>query len=195
VQLYRYFVSQSIEFCRHKPLCCFSTSVHCSYCLFRYRLSPEAFGYTLVCVCVCVILSFFCSRYGYFLPYMQTVWGIRIVSSGFSYSKPLEIVNYFHENFSVNRTKDITVHISEVKIGICLFENMCWDSPGKAEESTPPHQKKNSIFELWAIFKPITSAWFTMSRLTTCWTYPLQYMQYATQFSFLVYSPTTVLHI
>jgi hypothetical protein len=27
VQLYRYFVSQSSEFCRHKPLCCFSTSV------------------------------------------------------------------------------------------------------------------------------------------------------------------------
>jgi hypothetical protein len=26
VQLYRYFVSQSGEFCRHNPLCCFSTS-------------------------------------------------------------------------------------------------------------------------------------------------------------------------
>jgi len=45
VQLYRYFVSQSSEFCRHNPLCCFSTSV---CCLFRYRLSPETFGYTLV---------------------------------------------------------------------------------------------------------------------------------------------------
>jgi len=32
--LYRYFVSQSSEFCRHNPLCCFSTSVYC--CLFRY---------------------------------------------------------------------------------------------------------------------------------------------------------------
>jgi len=40
VQLYRYFVSQSSEFCRHNPLCCFSTSV----CLFRYRLS---LGYRL----------------------------------------------------------------------------------------------------------------------------------------------------
>jgi hypothetical protein len=47
VQLYRYFVNQSSEFCRHNPLCCFSTSVYC--CLFRYRLSPETFGYTLVC--------------------------------------------------------------------------------------------------------------------------------------------------
>jgi hypothetical protein len=47
VQLYRYFVSQSSEFCCHSPLCCFSTSV-CCCCLFRYRLSPETFGYTLV---------------------------------------------------------------------------------------------------------------------------------------------------
>jgi hypothetical protein len=29
VQLYRYFVSHSSEFCRHGPLCCFSTSVYC----------------------------------------------------------------------------------------------------------------------------------------------------------------------
>jgi len=36
VQLYRYFVSQSSEFCRHNPLYC---------CLFLYRLSPETFGY------------------------------------------------------------------------------------------------------------------------------------------------------
>jgi len=47
--LYRYFVSQSSEFCRHNPLCCFPTSVCCRfYCLFRYRLSPETSGYTLV---------------------------------------------------------------------------------------------------------------------------------------------------
>jgi hypothetical protein len=50
VQLYRYFVSQSGEFCRHNHLCCFSTWVYCCCCccLFRYRLSPETFGYTLV---------------------------------------------------------------------------------------------------------------------------------------------------
>jgi hypothetical protein len=49
VNLYRYFVSQSSEFCRHNPLCCFSTSVYCCCCcLFRYRLSPKTFGYTLV---------------------------------------------------------------------------------------------------------------------------------------------------
>jgi hypothetical protein len=29
VQLYRYFVSQSSEFCRHNPLCSFSASVYC----------------------------------------------------------------------------------------------------------------------------------------------------------------------
>jgi hypothetical protein len=38
--LYRYFVSQSSEFCRYNHLCCFSTCVYCC-CLFRYRLSPE----------------------------------------------------------------------------------------------------------------------------------------------------------
>jgi hypothetical protein len=31
VQLYRYFVSQSSEFCRRNPLCCFSTSVYRCY--------------------------------------------------------------------------------------------------------------------------------------------------------------------
>jgi hypothetical protein len=51
VQLYRYFVSQSSEFYRHNPLCCFSMSVYCCCCcccLFCYRLSPKTFGYTLV---------------------------------------------------------------------------------------------------------------------------------------------------
>jgi len=40
-------MSQPNEFCRHNPLCCFSTSVYCCCCLFHYRLSPETFGYTL----------------------------------------------------------------------------------------------------------------------------------------------------
>jgi hypothetical protein len=48
VQLYRYFVSQYSEFCRHNTLCCFSTSVYCCCYLFRYRLSPETFEYTLI---------------------------------------------------------------------------------------------------------------------------------------------------
>jgi len=48
VQLYRYFMSQSSEFCRHKPLCCFSASVYCCKHIFLYQLSPETFGYTLV---------------------------------------------------------------------------------------------------------------------------------------------------
>jgi len=59
MQLYHCFVSQSSEFCRHNPLCCFSTSVyyyyyyhhhhhhHHHHCLFRW-LSPGTFGYTLV---------------------------------------------------------------------------------------------------------------------------------------------------
>jgi hypothetical protein len=38
MQLYRYFMSQSSEFCRHNPLCCFSPSVYCCCCCccFRY---------------------------------------------------------------------------------------------------------------------------------------------------------------
>jgi len=49
VQLYRYFVSQSSEFCRHNPLLCFSMWVYwCQCCLFRCRLSPKIFGYNLV---------------------------------------------------------------------------------------------------------------------------------------------------
>jgi hypothetical protein len=35
-------------FCFHNPLCCFSTTVYCCKCIFRYRLSPETFGYTVV---------------------------------------------------------------------------------------------------------------------------------------------------
>jgi hypothetical protein len=54
VQLHRYFVSQSSEFCRHNPLSCFSTSVYYCCCLFRYRLSPETFGYTLVWYTKCI---------------------------------------------------------------------------------------------------------------------------------------------
>jgi hypothetical protein len=48
VQLYRYCVSQSSEFCRHNPLCCFSTTVYCCKRIFCYRLSPETFGYPRV---------------------------------------------------------------------------------------------------------------------------------------------------
>jgi hypothetical protein len=50
VQLGRYFVNQFSDFCRHNPLCCFSTSVYCCKRIFRYRLSPETFGYTLICL-------------------------------------------------------------------------------------------------------------------------------------------------
>jgi len=48
VQLYRYFLSQYSEFCRHNPLCFFSTSVYFCKHISRYRLSPETSAYTLV---------------------------------------------------------------------------------------------------------------------------------------------------
>jgi ribosomal protein S16 len=50
VQLYRYFVSQSSEFYRHNHLYCFSTSNTKCKSIFRYRLSPKTFGYTLICM-------------------------------------------------------------------------------------------------------------------------------------------------
>jgi hypothetical protein len=43
-------MSQSSEFCRLNPLCCFSTSVYCYWCLLRHRLSPETFGYTYLSI-------------------------------------------------------------------------------------------------------------------------------------------------
>jgi hypothetical protein len=48
LQFYRYSVNQSSEFCRHNLLCCFLTSVYCCTPTFRYQLSLETFGYTLI---------------------------------------------------------------------------------------------------------------------------------------------------
>jgi hypothetical protein len=45
VQLYLYFVSQSNEFYCHNPLCRFSMINTKGKDTFRYRLSPETFGY------------------------------------------------------------------------------------------------------------------------------------------------------
>jgi hypothetical protein len=41
-------VSQSSEFCSHNPLCCFSTSKAKGKRIYRYRLKPETYGYTLL---------------------------------------------------------------------------------------------------------------------------------------------------
>jgi hypothetical protein len=48
MQLYRYVVSQYSEFCHNNIFCCFSTSNTKGNRIFRYRLSPETFEYTLV---------------------------------------------------------------------------------------------------------------------------------------------------
>jgi hypothetical protein len=49
VQFYRYFVTQSSEFCCHNPLKRTATSNTKGKSIFRYWLSQETFGYTLVC--------------------------------------------------------------------------------------------------------------------------------------------------
>jgi len=41
-------VSLSSDFCRHNPLCCFSTSNTKDKLIFLYRLSSDTSGYTLV---------------------------------------------------------------------------------------------------------------------------------------------------
>jgi len=62
VQLYRYFVSQSSKFCYLKVLCCFSTSAY--YCSFRYRLSPDTFGCTVVdYIALCGLFLESCNRW------------------------------------------------------------------------------------------------------------------------------------
>jgi len=48
MQLHRYFMGQSSEFCCHNPLCCFLTSNTKGQHIFHYRLSPETFGYTFI---------------------------------------------------------------------------------------------------------------------------------------------------
>jgi hypothetical protein len=53
VKLFRYFVSQSCEFCCHNHLCCFSTSVYCC-CLFRYDLVRELLDTSRTRARVCV---------------------------------------------------------------------------------------------------------------------------------------------
>jgi hypothetical protein len=73
MQLYRYFVSQSSEFCRHNTLCCFLMSI---CCLFRYRLSPETFGHTLLRFIAQYIYCRPCSRYCGIAdnPLLQSQW-------------------------------------------------------------------------------------------------------------------------
>jgi hypothetical protein len=47
-----------VSFVAHNPLYCFSTSVFCCKRIFRYRLSPETFGYTFVVLLIRAALSF-----------------------------------------------------------------------------------------------------------------------------------------
>jgi len=49
-------MSHSTEFCSHNPSCCFSTSNTEGKRIFRYRLSPETFGYTFSNAAVRLIL-------------------------------------------------------------------------------------------------------------------------------------------
>jgi hypothetical protein len=75
-------VSQSSEFCRHNPLCFFSSSVNC--CRFRYRLSPKTFGYSLICFQVISLTDVFQSElYIHFLCFTSVLYLDALVLIGF----------------------------------------------------------------------------------------------------------------
>jgi hypothetical protein len=63
MQLSRYFVSQSSEFCRHNPLCCFSTSVYLLLLFIslstqsgNFLIHPRMYVCMYVCMCVYVCM-------------------------------------------------------------------------------------------------------------------------------------------
>jgi hypothetical protein len=104
VQLYRYFMSQSSEFCRHDPLCCFSTSVYCCCyccCWFHYRLSPETFGYNLVCVDPCIREGTVCKNL-YIWTHDLTSFNVTV-----NWKSPMIIdcrnVNLVHNHLNIQR--------------------------------------------------------------------------------------------
>jgi hypothetical protein len=59
VKLYRYFVSQSSEFCRHNTLCCFSTSVCCYFVIDSVRKLLDTPSYSICITCIYLHLQLF----------------------------------------------------------------------------------------------------------------------------------------
>jgi len=72
MQLYRYFMRQSCEFCRHNPLKGTATSNTKGRRIFRYRL--ETFGYTLVTKAFRVKLSLYLTKQ----HAMKTYGGVEV---------------------------------------------------------------------------------------------------------------------
>jgi hypothetical protein len=144
VQLYRYFVSQSSEFCSHNPLCCFTTSVYCC-CLFRYRLSPETFGYTLVHFTVediprFILLAF---RIGHLVTIYYSQNFVTLFFRTINLIKTSEVkVVYFRNtkgkwwnaSFAVKRRKrinsDWSLHLSRNNNDLALISNFTEPSQG-----------------------------------------------------------------
>jgi len=106
VQSYRNFVSQSSEFCRHNPLRYFSTSVHCCKSIFRYLLSPETFGYSLVYLEISLFLYGFsngnlCAELVQPMNATCPVWVAFISFSRWCGAKTTSSKAYLHIMFSV----------------------------------------------------------------------------------------------
>jgi hypothetical protein len=108
--LYRYFMSQSSEFCRHNPLCCFSVSVYCYCCLFRYRLSPENLD-TPSYVCISHLSHACCMPHSSHPPWFDdpnnTCWSVQVMkllsvlsSAAYRHFLPLRSTYSSHTLFS-----------------------------------------------------------------------------------------------
>jgi len=88
VQLYHYFLSQSSEVCCHNLLCCFSTTNTKGKHIFRYRLSLETFGYTLVYI----LLR---------LPVASSLLGRNILLSIISQTLSFLVLTEFHTHIKL----------------------------------------------------------------------------------------------
>jgi hypothetical protein len=123
MQLYRSFVSQSSEFCRHNLLCSFSTSVYCCKHIFRYRLSPETFGYTLVYYLLLLLLLYITKFFKF--TYMTSIGRITEndeMKSMWTY--PLHILSCHLSRYSdyvTGWTIGVLGFDSRLGLGISLF--------------------------------------------------------------------------
>jgi hypothetical protein len=167
MQLYRYFASQSSEFCRHNTLYCFSSSV-CCCCLFRYRLSPETFGYTIVFLVKCRIVKLAISL-SRFLSLVQDslvsiATRLRAGRSGFDPREGQGRVCFF---FSFAPTSRPALRPTQPPIRWVTSTLSPWvKRPGHEADHSPPSNAKSKnawsytstpqyVFTAWCLVKKI----------------------------------------
>jgi len=128
-----HFVSQSSEFCLQNPLCCFSTSVYCCKRIFRYRLSADTFGYTLVFVVWCFMkranLTFLINihRKYWYHTVLEVQWTYHIVVAKDAY-----IPNYLQSGARMRDMKN-------------AWKNLDGKPEGKKSLWRPSRRQKDNI--------------------------------------------------